>query len=134
MNAQELTSTKEKQVLRSEERTRPERYFVPDVDIRETDDAVFVHADMPGVSKDGAHVELEGDTLTIEGDVTTSDYEGLMPLYTEYNVGNWVRRFTFPAGHRLDPQQVSARLTNGVLEIRLPKSERARARKVPIEA
>jgi HSP20 family protein len=130
MTEQELT-TKQKQTA-STERTRRERYFVPDVDIRETDDALWLQADMAGVANDGVRVELAGDVLEIEGMVSARDYEGLDPVYTEYNVGNWVRRFTLAEAHRLDADGVSARLTNGVLEVRLPKSARAQTRRIPI--
>jgi HSP20 family molecular chaperone IbpA len=105
---------------------------VPEVDIRETDDALWLAADVPGVATDGVQVELEGDVLRVEGVVSTRDYEGLTPLYTEYNVGNWVRRFTLTDVHRLDAANVSARLANGVLEVRLPKVAREKARQIPV--
>lgn len=130
MTEQELT-TKEKAVA-SGERTRRERYYVPEVDIRETDDALWLYADMPGVSGDAVRVDLDGDVLQVEGIVSPRDYEGLTPMYTEYNVGNWVRRFTLADTHRLDPERVSARLANGVLEVRLPKAEREKARRIPV--
>jgi HSP20 family molecular chaperone IbpA len=131
MTEQELTM-KEKQPVTSEERTRRGRYFVPDVDIRETDDALWLQADMPGVASEGVHVELDGDVLQIEGRVSPQDYEGLTPVYTEYNVGSWVRRFTLAEARRLDAAGVTARLANGVLEVRLPKVERERARRIPV--
>ena len=130
MNQPELT-TKEKEVA-SGERTRRERYFVPDVDILETEDALVVLADMPGASNDTIRIDLDNDVLQIEGEVSARDYEGLTPVYTEYNVGNWVRRFTLADTQRLAADKVSARLTNGVLEVRLPKAERAKARRVPV--
>jgi len=129
-NQPELTS-KEKAVA-SGERTRRERYFVPEVDIRETDDALLLHVDMPGVENGSVRVDLDDDVLRIEGDVSPRDYEGFTPLYTEYNVGNWVRRFTLADAQRLAADKVSARLTNGVLEVRLPKAEREKARRIPV--
>jgi len=126
----ELTS-KEKEVA-SGERTRRERYFVPDVDILETEDALLLYADMPGASNDTIRIDLADGVLHIEGDVSARDYEGLTPAYTEYNVGNWVRRFTLADTHRLAADKVSARLTNGVLEVRLPKAEREKARRIPV--
>ena len=129
-NQPELT-TKEKAVA-SGERTRRERYFVPEVDIRETNDALLLYADMPGVDNGAVRVDLDNDVLRIEGDVSAQDYEGLMPVYTEYNVGNWVRRFTLADTQRLAGDKVSARLTNGVLEVRLPKAEREKARRIPV--
>jgi HSP20 family molecular chaperone IbpA len=131
MTEQELT-TKEKQAVRADEPTRRERYFVPEVDIRETDDALWLFADVPGVTPDGVHVELDGDILQVEGVVSTRDYDGLAPLYTEYDVGNWVRRFTLTDAPRLDAAGISARLANGVLEFRLPKVEREKARRIPV--
>jgi HSP20 family molecular chaperone IbpA len=134
MTEQELTTKDKQKAVAPEERTRRGPYYVPDVDIRETEDALWLQADVPGVNGDGVHVELEGDVLEIEGVVAPSDYEGLTPLYTEYNVGNWVRRFTLAEAHRLDAGAVSARLTNGVLEVRLPKTEREKARRIPVSA
>jgi HSP20 family protein len=127
----ELTS-KEKAVA-SGERTRREQYFVPEVDIRETDDALWLYADMPGVANDSVRVDLDNDVLRIEGEVSARDYEGLEPMYTEYNVGNWVRRFTLADTQRLAADKVSARLDNGVLEVRLPKVEREKVRRIPVD-
>ncbi|HWP65728.1 MAG TPA: Hsp20/alpha crystallin family protein [Candidatus Limnocylindria bacterium] len=123
--------TKEKTVAPGE-RTRAERYYVPDVDIRETDDALWLYADMPGVANDSVRVDLDGDVLQIEGDVSPRDYEGLAPVYTEYNIGNWVRRFTLGDAQRFDADKISARLVNGVLHVHLPKSERQKARRIPV--
>jgi len=130
MTTQDL-STREKQELKAEEGTRPGRWFVQDVDIVENDDALWLWADMPGVEPDQVHVDVHDDVLTIEGRVSTEDYEGLAPVYTEYNVGNWMRRFTMPPGS-FDDAKIAARLTNGVLEVRLPKSERAKPRRIPV--
>lgn len=130
MTTQDL-STREKQELKAEEGTRPGRWFVQDVDIVEDDDALWLWADMPGVEPDGVTVDVHDDVLTIEGRVATKDYEGLAPVYTEYNVGNWVRRFTMPPGS-FDDAKIAARLVNGVLEVKLPKSERAKPRRIPV--
>jgi len=131
MTTQPEITTKEKAVA-SGERTHRERYFVPEVDIRETEDALLLYADMPGVENGSVRVDLDNDVLRIEGDVSPRDYEGLAPVYTEYNVGNWVRRFTLADTQRLAADKVSARLTNGVLEVHLPKSEREKARRIPV--
>lgn len=124
-------STKEKQELKAQEGTRPGRWYVPDVDIREDDDGLWLWADVPGVEQDQIEVGIHDDVLTIEGRVALKDDEGLAPVYTEYNVGNWVRRFTMPSGD-FDAERVSARLTNGVLEVRLPKAERAKPRRIAV--
>ena len=130
---QELTP-KAKQEAEERERPRAGRYFIPDVDICEDTDALFLWADMPGVAADQVTVNLADDTLHLEGRVSPDEYAGLVPAYTEYNIGDYVRRFTLPDGSRYDRDAVSARLVNGVLEVRLPKSERAKPRKIPVNA
>ena len=127
----EAIATKGKQESKTQETTRPGRWYVPDVDILEDDEALWLWADVPGVPQDRVEVGIHDDVLTIEGHVSAKDYEGLAPAYTEYNVGNWVRRFTVPASD-FDAEHVSAKLTNGVLEVRLPKAERTKPRRIPV--
>ncbi len=133
MTTQELAA-KDKQELQEKEQTRPGRAFVPDVDIREDAQALWLWADMPGVDPSEVDVQLHENVLTIEGRVTPKDYDGLKPVYTEYNVGNYFRRFSLPTGNRFDREGVVARLANGVLEVKLPKTERAKPRRVPVTA
>ncbi len=133
MTTQELTP-KEKQELQEKEQTRPGRTFVPDVDIREDEQALWLWADMPGVNPDQVEVELHDNVLRIEGRVSLGDYEGLTPAYTEYNVGNYLRRFTLANAQHFDSEQISARLVNGVLEVTLPKVEKAKPRRIPVSA
>jgi HSP20 family protein len=131
MATQELTP-KEKQALQEQEKTRPGRYYVPDVDIFEDEQSLWLSVDMPGVELANVDVELRDDVLTIEGRVSLKSYDRLTPLYTEYNVGHYFRRFTLPDSNRLNADQIRARITNGVLEIELPKSERAKVRRIPV--
>jgi len=133
MNTHEL-QPKEKQELQDREQIRPGRTYVPEVDIREDDQALWLWADMPGVEQDSVEVELHDNTLRLEGQVSLKDYEGLTPLYTEYNVGNYQRRFTLTTAQHFDADQISARLVNGVLEVKLPKAERAKPRRIPVTA
>ena len=133
MTTQELTP-KEKQELQEKEQTRPGRAFVPDIDIREDDDALWLWADMPGVTQDQVEVELDDNVLRLEGGVSLQEYEGLAPVYTEYNVGNYLRRFTLTNAQQFDRDQISARLVNGVLEVTLPKGERSKPRRIPVSA
>jgi HSP20 family molecular chaperone IbpA len=125
-------ATKEKQQAESMERTRPGRYFVPEVDICENDDSLRLWADMPGVSENDVDVTLRNGVLTISGKVATSTYENLAPLYTEYNVGNYVRQFTL--NEEIDETGIKARMRNGVLEVELPKREHARPRRIQVAA
>jgi HSP20 family protein len=133
MTTQELTP-KEKRELKEKEHVRPGRTYVPEVDIREDDQALWLWADMPGVTQDQVEVELHDDVLRLEGRVSTQDYEGLSPMYTEYNVGNYLRRFTLSNAQHFDRDRISARLENGVLSVKLPKAEKAKPRRIPISA
>lgn len=132
MTTQELTP-KDKQELEGREQTRAGRTYVPDVDIREDEHALWLWADMPGVEQQAIEVELHDDVLRLEGRVSTEDYEGLSPIYTEYNVGNYLRRFTLANGERFDRDKISARLVNGVLEVKLPKAEQAKPRRIEVQ-
>ncbi len=133
MAERELTP-KEKQEVEERNRTRPGRAFVPDVDIREDEGGMTLWAEMPGVSQENVRVDIEENVLTIEGEVEAKQYEGLRPLYTEYNVGRFLRRFTLPSSGRFNRDGVTARMSQGVLEIRLPISEAAKPRKIQVNA
>jgi HSP20 family molecular chaperone IbpA len=131
MPEQEI-ATREKQQVQGTEKTRPGRYFVPDVDISEYDDTLRLWADMPGVSDKDVTVALKDGILTIEGSVSAGTYDKLAPLYTEYNVGNYFRQFTLNA--EVDEERISARMRDGVLTLDLPKREQAKPRTIPVTA
>jgi len=131
MATREITP-KEKQEVKETDETRPGRYYVPDVDISEDDSSLRLWADMPGVREDKVTVDFDNDVLTIRGEVSLEDYEGMNPVYTEYNVGSFVRRFTLSSSARFDIDGIAANVARGVLEITIPKLERARQRRVPV--
>jgi HSP20 family molecular chaperone IbpA len=131
MTAQEL-APKEKQEVQEKEHTRPGRTYLPDVDIHEDEHALWFLADMPGVAQEHVEVELHDNVLRLEGRVSLDQYEGLTPVYTEYNVGNYLRRFTLSSTQHFDRDRIVARLVNGVLEVKLPKAEAAKPRRIPI--
>jgi len=133
MTNQELTP-KEKQEVADSQQTKPGRYYSPDVDIREDETSLWLWADVPGVKPGSMSVDFENDTLTIQGDVDLADYEGLTPVYTEYNVGNFLRRFSFASSGRFDVDAISARVANGVLTVQIPKAQHARQRRIPVNA
>jgi HSP20 family protein len=131
MSEQQLTP-KDKQEVQGGEHVRPGRYYVPEVDIAEDADGLWLHADMPGADPDRVSVELEDGVLTIQGEVSLKPFEGLTPLYSEYRVGNFFRRFNISQSYQYDAEHVSARLVDGVLEIRIPKAEKAKPRRVQV--
>jgi HSP20 family protein len=113
-----------------EELTRAGRTYVPQVDIYETKEGLWLWADMPGVDESSINVHLDNGVLTIEGQVDVTPYENVAPLYTEYNVGNYVRRFTL--SNDVDSDRIVARMQHGVLALEIPKAERAKPRRIAV--
>jgi HSP20 family protein len=130
MTEQEIAA-KEKQQVQGQEKTRAGRFFLPEVDIEELSDSLKMWADMPGVKQSDVEVTLNNGVLTIVGTVSTDTYEDLKPVYTEYNVGNYFRRFEL--NEDIDHQRIQAAMKDGVLELTLPKSERARPRQIEVK-
>jgi len=128
----DIEAKPKQKVERREEATRPGACFLPQVDIFETSEELRLLADMPGVPPDAVEVHLEGDELTIEGRVRPDDYAGLKPLHVEYGVGGYYRRFTL--GEAIDREGIKAQMKNGVLALRLPKVERAKQRRITVQA
>lgn len=127
---QELQVQQKREVEKKQESTIPARVFVPAADIFETEQALTVILEMPGVSKDSVDVNVETDVLTIEGRVDFSNYDGLQPLYTEYNVGNYARSFQLSS--KIEQDRISAELKDGVMMLVLPKAEKAKPRKINV--
>jgi HSP20 family molecular chaperone IbpA len=123
---------KEKQELQGREQTKPGRVYIPAVDIWEDDDGLTLRADMPGVASEQVVVELNDDVLMLEGEVDLSDYEGMSPIYTEYNIGHFQRSFHIPDGNRYDRDKMQARLTDGVLEVTVPRAEATKPRRISV--
>jgi HSP20 family molecular chaperone IbpA len=128
--SQALEVREKKEVASREEKTVPARYYVPDTDIYETEDALTVVMEMPGVEKKDVQIRLEDDVVRVEGRIDFTKYEDLEPLYTEYNVGHFARAFSL--SDKIDQQQISAQLDDGVLTLTLKKAKEAQTRHIPI--
>src|SRR5918911_1301635 len=105
---------------------------LPSVDIRETDDAYVVKAEMPGVKPDDADVTLDGRTLVIRGkygEEREDEQEGRW-IVRERRSGTYARAITLPSG--IDADKISSEFENGELKLTLPKAEESRARRIPI--
>ena len=127
---QELQVQQKREVEKKQESTIPSRVFVPVADIFETDQALTVILEMPGVRKNSVDVTVENDVLTIGGRVDFSDYDGLQPLYTEYNVGNYARSFQLSS--KIEQGRINAELKDGIMTLVLPKAEKAKPRKINV--
>jgi HSP20 family protein len=104
--------------------------WTPSVDIEETDDAYAVEAELPGVKRDDVDIELSGNELSISGEVKETERKGVLRKQTRH-VGRFEYRVRLP--EQLDPEQVEADLKDGVLMVRVPKSERAARKKIEIK-
>jgi HSP20 family protein len=126
----ELAVQQKKELAATEEKTVPARYYVPNADVYETEDALTVVLEIPGVEKKDVSVRLENDVLRVEGQIDFSKYEGLEPVYSEYNVGHYARAFTL--SDKIDQDGLSAELDEGVLTLTLKKSKDALPRRIAI--
>ncbi|MGB9608987.1 MAG: Hsp20/alpha crystallin family protein, partial [Minisyncoccia bacterium] len=103
----------------------------PKVDISETEDAVKVVANVPGVEPDKIEIEVNEDVLTISGTVEKQEEEKDEKFYRfERGYGEFRRQFSLPA--KIDPDKVSAKIKNGVLTIILPKAEKELKKKIKV--
>jgi HSP20 family molecular chaperone IbpA len=130
MAQQELPVQQKREVEKKQESTVPTRAFLPVADIFETDQALTVVLEMPGVSKENVQIDVENDVLTIAGQIDYSAYEGLQPLYTEYNIGNYSRSFQISS--KIKQDGIKAELNDGVMTLVLPKAERAKSRRISV--
>lgn len=127
---QELQVQQKREVQQKQESTIPSRQYMPVTDIFETDQALTLILEMPGVKKESVDVQVEDDVLTISGRIDFSNYEGLQPVYTEYNVGDYARSFQISS--KLDQAGIKAQLKDGVMTLVLPKAEKAKPRKIAV--
>jgi HSP20 family protein len=127
---QELQVTQKRELEKKEETTIPTRIFVPNADIYETKDGLNVVLEMPGVDKNSIDVQVEDDVLKVDGQLDFSKYQGLQPLYTEYNVGHFSRSFRL--SNKIDREKIAAELQDGVLSLVLPFAEKAKPRAIRV--
>lgn len=130
MTPQELQVQQKRELEQKQEATVPARYFIPNTDIYETDQALIVLLEMPGVDKGNIDVSVEDDVLDVEGRIDFAKYQGLTPIYTEYPVGHYRRGFALP--NQIDQHKISADMSDGVLTITLPKVEEVKPRRISI--
>jgi HSP20 family protein len=109
------------------------RPWAPPVDIYETDDALVLKAELPGMSKDDVSVEVHQNTLRLRGErkheaeVKEDRYHRVERAY-----GTFQRSFVLPTV--VDQEHVQATYKDGILELRLPKSEAAKPKRIAIQS
>ena len=108
------------------------RRWIPAMDLVETEDHYVLTADLPGLSESDINLEFEGDVLTVSGERTSEQRERKEGFYRlERSTGAFSRSLTLPEG--VDPDAVTATFDKGVLEVRIPKPEQRKPRKVAIQ-
>lgn len=109
------------------------RRWIPAMDLVETDDAYVLRADLPGLSSEDVKIEFEENVLTISGERRTEDDKRADGYYRiERASGAFARSLTLPRG--VDAERIEAKFTDGVLEIRIPRPEQSKPRRVTIDA
>lgn len=109
---------------------RQEPALLPPVDVVEDAAGITLYADMPGVPKDRLQLQVDGDQMTIEGELVLALPPGTEPTHAEVQRARYRRTFTL--SKELDAERVSAELAQGVLRVRIPKAEHAQPRKIEV--
>ena len=126
----ELAVSEKKTVdAESGEPTREGLTYVPHVDIAEDAESITLRADLPGVKKDAVEIDVREGILTLNA-VVEPVPETWDPVYGEYPVGGFARRFSL--SEKIDPANISASMEHGVLTLVMPKAAAHQPRKIEI--
>ena len=131
-DSKEIKVKEKQEVTTPAEQTIPGLVFTPEVDIFETDHAITLLADIPGVKPEKLNIDLRDNILTITGDVDRLQAADEELLVMEYETGRYYRQFTL--SEVIDQTKIDAKLNLGVLRLRLPKVAKAAPRKIAIMA
>jgi len=125
-----MNAVAEKRPMETTREREREQYISPDVNIYQNKDGYVLEAEMPGVSKDGLEVTLEGNELTITGQRSDEALKGAQPVFIESRPLNYRR--VFELDPTVDTTKISAKVEQGVLVLSLPTAERVKPRKITI--
>jgi HSP20 family molecular chaperone IbpA len=128
----ELQAKDKVEVSTPAEQTKPGPVFTPNVDIFETDKAIIMLAEIPGVKAADLSIDLRDDTLTLTGDVKPLNRPEEEDILIEYQFGRFYRQFTL--AEAIDQGKIDAVLKNGILRLTLPKAEKAMPRQIAVKA
>jgi HSP20 family molecular chaperone IbpA len=117
-------------INRAATESRDQPALLPPVEVIEDANGITLYADLPGVPKENLDVRVEGDTLTLEGEMALPAIEGLEPTHVELNTPRYRRVFTL--SKELDSAQVAAEFAQGVLKLRIPKAAHAQPRRIEV--
>ena len=131
MTDSDKKSTHEEVEVERMEEPAERPYYSPLVDIYEEDDELVLVTDMPGVSADGVEVTCENGMLTLNGRIDVDPAGEATPLHQEYVPGDYHRCFRL--SEDIDVEKIKAKMSAGVLTLRLPKSARVRKRRIEVK-
>lgn len=126
----DLATTEKQELKEREEKTFPGKYYIPRTDITETQDALLVYMDVPGVRKENIKVKLENNVLEVEGLIDSLQYKDFEPFYSEYNVGHYSR--SFKLSNAVDQNNIEAKIIDGVLTLTLKKAPEAKPKLIQV--
>ena len=107
------------------------RRWTPAMDLVEAEDHLVLRADLPGLSEEDVNIEVQDNVLTVSGERTTEREEKREGYYRmERAFGNFSRSMTLPEG--VDAEKIQASFDKGVLEVRIPKPEERKPRRISI--
>jgi len=129
---QALRAKEKTEAVPAAEHTKPGPTFTPAVDIFETDTAITLLADMPGVKAQDLDVDLRDDVLTLSGEVSPPEAADESDVAREYLTGKYFRQFNL--SEAIDQAKIDAGLKEGVLRLTLTKVEKATPRKIVVSA
>ncbi len=115
----------------SQQKTDQQSAILPKVDVFEDATGITLIADLPGVSKEKLTLHVEGETLQIEGEITSDMPDDIKAIYAEVQTPRYRRLFTL--SRELDTEKIEASFKNGVLNLRIPKVEHAQPRKIEVK-
>ena len=130
--ADESTFPAKQEIPEETERTVQGKTYTPATDIFETNTDLVLVMELPGVAVEALSITLENRALSVEAPISLTPYTTLRPLYSEYALGHYARRFSLPAG--IDPERISATISDGVLTLTLPKGSATAARTIPVNS
>jgi len=108
-----------------------ERRWLPAMDLVESDEHFLLRADLPGLSEEDVQIELEDNVLTVSGQRASEHEQNKNGVHrVERAYGRFTRSLTLPEG--FDPEGIEASFDRGVLEVRIPKPEERKPRRVAI--
>jgi HSP20 family molecular chaperone IbpA len=117
-------------VTRQDGSRQDSQAMLPRVDVLEDDTGITLFADMPGVSKDSLEINVESDSLLIEGIVSAATPQAMQATYAEVRVPRFRRSFSL--SRELDTTGIEAQLKDGVLKLRIPKQKEAQPRRISV--